>query len=94
MPPFISEWLDSSESLCCARTQHEGMISWQPNATFVREVGDEATLTAMLEASQPGISQQVRAAAVPPQPFTRMTAHAVLSRGNRRLASASAARRA
>ena len=61
MPPFISEWLDSWESLCCARTQHEGMVSWQPNATFVREVGDEATLTAMLEASQPGISQQVRA---------------------------------
>lgn len=59
MPPFISEWLDSPASLCCARIQHEGVVSWKPNATFVREVGDEAMLMARLEATQPGISHQV-----------------------------------
>ena len=60
LPAFITEWLDSPESLCCARTQMDGVVSWLPNATFVREVGDEAMLSAQLEASYPGISQQVR----------------------------------
>jgi len=59
LPPFIAEWLHSRESLCCMRTQTEGAVSWQPNAAFVREVGDEAVLQSRLEASHPGISQQV-----------------------------------
>ena len=65
LPPFISEWLESPESLCRVRTQHEGVVSWQPNATFVREVGDETMLSAMLETSLPGISKQVRAQSAP-----------------------------
>ena len=79
LPPFISEWLESPESLCCVRTQHEGVISWQPNATFVREVGDETMLSAMLETSLPGISKQVRAQSALNHAHVWRTPHAELS---------------
>ena len=65
MPPFISEWLHAEESMACARIQADGAVSWQPNAAFMREVGDQAAMLAKLEASMPGISDQERSSARP-----------------------------
>lgn len=53
LPPFILEWHESASRLCCVRSQVRGAISWRPNATFIREVGDVASLRAQLSAAQP-----------------------------------------
>ena len=59
LPPYISGWLEDAGRLCCVRSQVHGAVSWQPNATFVREVGDEAALRRMLHATVPGLNESV-----------------------------------
>ena len=59
LPPYIRGWLEDAGRLCCVRSQVHGAVSWQPNATFVREVGDEAALRRMLQATVPGLNESV-----------------------------------
>jgi len=61
LPRFLLEWMDHSHRLCCCRSQVQGTVSWQPNAAFVANVGDEQSVRAQLEAAHAGLFEEVDA---------------------------------